>query len=191
MESVNQSAEGAPTMGIDVPRLAGTELLDEAGVRLLANQLWATEPAVLVFVRHFGCMFCREQTVAVAEREGDIGDAGARLIVIGNGQPRFVADFRRTTGYAGLLYTDPAREAYRACAFARGVGTTVNPTTARNAVRTFRAGFRQGRTQGDPWQQGGVVAIGPGDEIIWVERVRRAGDAVDLEAVLDALRAAG
>lgn len=176
------------TAGVDVPRLAGTELVDEAGVPLPANQLWAAAPAVLVFVRHFGCMFCREQTAALIERGKDFSDAGARLIVVGNGQPRFVADFRRTTGYSGLLYTDPAREAYRACAFARGVGATVNPTTARHALRGLRAGFRQGRVQGDPWQQGGVLVMGPGDEVIWVERIRRAGDAIDLDAALDALR---
>jgi peroxiredoxin len=177
-------AETRPSFGIDVPSLAGTELLDEAGVGVPASQLWAKEPAVLVFVRHFGCMFCREQTAQLQPHESEITDAGARLIVVGNGQPRFVADFRRTTGFEGLLYTDPTRAAYRACAFNRGVGATVNPTTAKNAVRAMRAGFRQGRTQGDPWQQGGVVAIAPGDEVLWIERVRRAGDTVDLDAVL-------
>lgn len=189
MEPADKSENRGDDFGIDLPRLAGTELADEAGVAVPASQLWASEPAMLVFVRHFGCLFCREQTVAAAERESEINEAGARLIVVGNGQPRFVADFRRTTGYKGALYTDPAREAYRACAFARGVGTTVNPTTARNAVRTFRAGFRQGRTQGDPWQQGGIVTVAPGDEVIWVERVQRAGDVLDLDAAIDALRA--
>lgn len=190
MNSANETAEASTASGVDVPRLAGTELLDEAGVKVVARQLWTSEPAVLMFVRHFGCLFCREKTAQVSERETDITEAGGRLIVVGNGQPRFVADFRRTTGYTGLLYTDPAREAYRACAFARGVGTAVNPTTARNALRTMRAGFRQGRTQGDPWQQGGVLAIGPGDQVLWIERIKHAGDTIDLDAVLDAVRAA-
>lgn len=182
-----EPAESATTFGIDVPSLAGTELLDEAGVAIQANQLWLSEPAVLVFVRHFGCMFCREQTAELAPHEPAISDAGARLIVVGNGQPRFIADFRRTTEFEGLLYTDPTRSAYRACAFNRGVTATVNPTTARNAIRAMRGGFRQGKTQGDPWQQGGLVVIGPGDEVLWVERVKRAGDTLDLDAVLEAL----
>jgi peroxiredoxin len=179
--------ETPASFGIDVPSLAGSELLDEAGVGLQANQLWANQPAVLVFVRHFGCLFCREQTAQLQPHEPEIEAAGARLIVVGNGQPRFVSDFRRTTGFEGLLYTDPTRSAYRACGFNRGVSATVNPTTAKNAVRALRGGFRQGKTQGDPWQQGGVVAIAPGDEVLRIERVRRAGDVINLDAAIDAL----
>ena len=40
--------------GVDLPRLAGATLLDEAGVEHRTSSLWASAPAVLVFVRHFG-----------------------------------------------------------------------------------------------------------------------------------------
>lgn len=117
-----------------------------------------------------------------------IEDAGAALHVIGNGPPLFMAGFRETTGYDGPLYTDPSLAVYRALELRRGAFTIVNPRAAWNAVRALRGGFRQGRTQGDATQQGGLLVVGTDGAIRYRHADRVAGDHAPLRDVLAALR---
>ncbi len=116
--------------------------------------------------------------------------SGARVAVIGNGQPRFIEDFRRTTQFDGDLYTDPSREAYRACGFAHGVRTTFNVKSATQMVRSLRAGHRQGLTRGDPWQQGGALVVDTQGDLLTVQRSRHAGDHASIGALIAAIEQA-
>lgn len=113
--------------------------------------------------------------------------AGATLHVIGNGAPMFMAGFRETTGYDGPLYTDPSLAVYRALDLRRGAGTIVSARAAMNAVRALRGGFRQGRTQGDATQQGGLLIVAPDGTIRYRHADRVAGDHAPLAEVLAAL----
>lgn len=116
-----------------------------------------------------------------------IAAAGAGLHVIGNGAPMFIAGFRETTGFDGAIYTDPSLALYRALALRRGVTTVVRPGVAMAAVRALRGGFRQGATQGDPWQQGGVVVVGVDGRVGYRYASTAAGDHPPVDAVLAAL----
>jgi len=133
-------------------------------------------------------MFCREQTVQVHRANSDLVDAGARVSIIGSGAPRFISDFREVTEYTGAIYTDPSRESFRALALVRGVRATFNLKSARQALRTLSNGYRQGRTRGDPWQQGGVLVIAPPSDILMVGRSLFAGDHIAMSEVVDLLR---
>ena len=54
-----------------------------------------------------------------------------------------------------------------------------------NGIRAaMKKGFRQGRSAGDLWQQGGLFVIGPGPQLDFQHRNRVAGDHADLNAVL-------
>jgi hypothetical protein len=56
-------------------------------------------------------------------------------------------------------------------------------------VRGFKAikqGFRQGRSAGDLWQQGGIFVIGPGNKLLFEHINSMAGDEADLNDVLRA-----
>lgn len=101
---------------------------------------------------------------------------GARVIVIGNGAPHFIAGFREETGWKGPIYTDPSLKAYEAAQLERGVTKTLNPLGLVGGIKAFAAGHRQGSTQGDAWQQGGVLVIAPSGEIRWQHVSKRPGD---------------
>ena len=49
--------DGAPVEGMIV--------YDPDGREIRLGELWAAETVVLVFVRHFGCLFCRQQVAAI------------------------------------------------------------------------------------------------------------------------------
>ena len=112
---------------------------------------------------------------------------GAELYVIGNGSPSFIDGFREETGYDGPLYTDPSLAVYKAAELKRGITKTLDPRALGATIKAFAHGGRQGRTQGDPWQQGGVLVIGTGGEIKWHHASARPGDNATASQIARAL----
>lgn len=117
-----------------------------------------------------------------------INAAGAELIVIGNGAPHFIAGFREITGYDGKLYTDPSLASFEAAQMKRGVTSVLNVRAGLNTLKAFGRGGSQGRTQGDNWQQGGVLVVAPGGEIKWHYASDRPGDNPSAAKIVAALR---
>lgn len=106
----------------------------------------------------------------------EIEGKGAQLVVVGNGQTFHAQDFQQEQKLPFPLLTDPDLKAYAAAGLRRGLLSVVSPKVLGNAVRSLRGGFRQGRTQGDPWQQGGVFVITPDDQVLFHHVSREAGD---------------
>lgn len=135
-------------------------------------------------------MFCREHVVQLRHEVGDIHAAGGELVVIGSGTPSFIAGFRETTKYDGPLYVDPQLVSYHAAGLKRGVLRTLNPLSLAHGVRALVRGNLQGRTQGDAFQQGGLLVILPPGRIVYEHVSDVAGDNAPAREVVAALQAA-
>jgi hypothetical protein len=103
-------------------------------------------------------------------------EAGAELVLVGTGGAHFASAFAEDQGFDGIVLVDEERRAYRAAALVRSARSTFNLQTFRAGARAAGAGFRQGRTQGDPWQQGGVFVIHPGGRVGLGHVSQHAGD---------------
>ena len=117
----------------------------------------------------------------------DIHRAGAELVVIGSGTPSFIAGFREATDFAGPIYTDPSLAVYRAAELERGLLKTFSPLAIGKTLSALGRGARQGRTQGDAFQQGGVLVIAPGGKLVWRHISKFAGDNARAAKVVAAL----
>ena len=115
-----------------------------------------------------------------------IHDAGAELVVVGNGSTQqagwFVEDLKLSTP----VYTDPSRKIYEAVGARRGFGAVFHPGSFLSAFGALRKGFRQKGVQGDATQLGGVFVIGVDGEVVYEYMSRFAGDAPSVETVLGA-----
>lgn len=89
------------------------------------------------------------------------------------------------------ILVDPERQSYGLLGWARSMGSSLNPRAVLNLGRALGAGFRQGRTQGDAAQQGGVLVVERGGAVVYRFRGGTAGDHPPPEEVLSALLAAG
>jgi peroxiredoxin len=162
-------------------------VFDPEGRQIRLGQLWADRTAVLVFVRHFGCLFCRQHIAGLTPFLDRIRARGAELVVIGHGSIEEARAFRDEEKLTVPLLTDPSRQSYCALQMRRGLASVLSPAALARGVNAWRAGFRQSRVAGDPLQQGGVVVIAPGG----VERFRYisqdAGDHPTSTQVLKAL----
>ena len=118
-----------------------------------------------------------------------IHGAGAAMILIGNGAPHFIAGFREITKYEGPLYTDPSLAVFKAAEMKRGVASVLNISAGINTLKAFGRGGKQGLTQGDTWQQGGVVVVATDGTVLWHEASDRPGDNATADEIVAALRA--
>lgn len=117
----------------------------------------------------------------------DIRRRGAELVIVGNGRPEHAVDFRETERVECPLYVDPELRAYAAAGLKRGLRSSLAPGVLLRGVRALREGKRQGATMGDPWQQGGVFVIRPGNRVDFSYVSQEAGDHPAVETILAAL----
>jgi hypothetical protein len=112
---------------------------------------------------------------------------GAELVVIGSGLPMFAQAFREEHQLDFPLLVDPELQAYAAAGLRRDVRSTLNLKVLRNSLRALRGGHRQGKTQGDPWQQGGVFVVTPTGDVLFQHISQAAGDHPDPARIVAAL----
>jgi hypothetical protein len=168
--------------------LAACRVIALSGEAVRLGDEWRDRPAVVVWLRHFGCLLCKEQASAFRGRQPEIEALGARLVFVGNGELPWAREFEAAECPGCRVLTDPGLESYRAIGARRGWLSTVGPASLAAGVRAFRHGHRQGAVRGVPDQQGGVYVMLPGDRAAYAYVSGSAGDHPPIDAVLDALR---
>ncbi len=121
----------------------------------------------------------------------EIRRRGAELIIVGNGRLEHAIDFRDSEHVESPLYVDPGLHAYAAAGLKRGLRSSLSVGVLLRGVRALREGKRQGATMGDPWQQGGVFIIRPGNRVDFSYISEEAGDHPSAEAIIAALDKSG
>ncbi len=149
--------------------LANTPTSD--GVSLLA--LSETSPVLVVFLRHFGCTFCREALADLAAKKSQL--AGVRIAIV-----HMVSDEQAQPNTAkynladAARISDPQKNLYNAFELARGKFSQLfGPRVFLRGLQAWRHGV--GTLQGDGFQLGGAFIIHKGQII----RAYRNHDAAD------------
>lgn len=160
---------------------------DQRGEDLLT--LSRRQPVLLVFLRHFGCTFCREAAADVGHKRQQIEAQGATPVFVHMGTQAQGTDFLASyQGLGGVRHiSDPQQRLYKAFELARGnVYQMFGP---KSWTRGFRAGVMDGHwvgmLVGDGWQMPGVFRLEDG--VITAEyRHKTAADRPDYLALVQA-----
>ena len=112
---------------------------------------------------------------------------GARTVIIGNGSIEALGEFAERYSAEVDFFTDPGRLAYEALGMLYGMGGWNSFKMLSMGIRAHRAGFRQGRTEGHPLQQGGVFLFDQSGDLILAHRDTTAGDHLPPDRILDVL----
>lgn len=119
----------------------------------------------------------------------ELKKAGVEVAVIGSGAPRFAKAFRDEFGLDGVrLLCDESLASYKRAGFRRGAVSTFSPRAMLNYARAVAAGFRQGKTQGDAFQQGGVMVVDASGAVRYRYASRVGGDHPPMDEVVEAAR---
>jgi len=161
-----------------------------AGVNLmpgsLADQL-GEGASVLVFLRHFGCIFCRE-TVAELRRVVASDPDFPAVLFFFQGSPTEGRVFLRRYWPEARAVADPEKRFYEAFGVTRGSRLMLLQPSFWQAGRRARAqGHEQGAAMGDVWMMPGVFLVEKG-HVIWSHAFRHAGDHPDFARIPELAR---
>lgn len=130
------------------------------------NALSETQPVLLVFLRHFGCNFCREAMADVAHSRKGIEAGGTRIVLVHMADAETAERFFKRYHLDGIdSIGDPELLLYRAFGLARG--TVSQLFGLQNFVRGFKTsildGHGVGAVIGDGFQMPGIFVLHKGE----------------------------
>lgn len=153
------------------------------GVSLL--EMSQLSPVMVIFLRHFGCTFCREAVADLASRRREIEQQGVRLAFVHMSSEEEADDFFVDHGLADVArVSDPKQIVYRAFGLERGSwGQLFGPKVLWRGIQAgFLEGRGVGRPVGDAFQMPGVFVIFHG-EVLRAYRHQSAADRPDYVAL--------
>ncbi|MCC6726124.1 MAG: redoxin domain-containing protein [Saprospiraceae bacterium] len=78
-------------------------------------------PVMLVFLRHFGCVFCKEALTDISKRRQAIESGGVKIVFVHMGDEQTANDYFAKFNLQGVTHIcDPAQRYYRAFGLQRG-----------------------------------------------------------------------
>lgn len=149
------------------------------------HEITHSGPALLIFLRHSGCPFCRETLDKVREGRASIEARGITIVLVHMGTVEEGAAFFRRFGLADLpQVSDPHRRLYRAFDLKMASATQLfSPGLWRKGLRLlFRGGQIPGRPRGNAFQLPGTFLL-TGTRILAAHRHGTAADSAELDAV--------
>jgi peroxiredoxin len=116
MEGCSKMRDTA-THSIDEMAQALASVHTESGANLL--ELAEASPVLLIFLRHFGCSFCRQAISDIADLRGELERRGVRPVFVHLGTPERAKPFFAYYGIADVeRVSDPAAAVYQLPVFA-------------------------------------------------------------------------
>jgi DNA-binding transcriptional MerR regulator len=194
INSAEAEAESAPTPGRvlqpgDVaPR---PTVLNPQGQMVALSTLWHSGPVALSFLRHFGCILCREWLSHVERITPMLQAVGVRVALVGLGQPDHVRNVGYQLAPSAQWLCSPDGAAHAAYGLRHGnLLQLAGPQMMASAVRAARAGHIQGETTGHIAMLSGLFIINSQGEVRAAFYSRFAGDMPEWDALASLARAA-
>lgn len=175
-----------------MPNISEITLKDSDGASVQISDLWRDQPVAFVFMRHYGCIFCREQAIRLNQARGELAKAGGKVVVVGMGTPEHAAHFKSESGIELPLLVDNDRTLYNKLGMKRGNWIeVVGPGNMLKGFSAWRKGARQKAPKQDPKQLGGAAVIDTSGSVTWSHVSMNSGDTVAADTIIDELKKAG
>lgn len=121
-------------------------------------------------------MLCRQQVAEIVQNESEFASDDLRLAVIGSDEPQYFKEFRKVTGYSGLLFSDPSRLAFSNLGFASGITGLLSLNGFSKTLLALKEGIKLGALHSSALQLGGVVIVEPSNHVRYYFASKKAGD---------------
>jgi len=184
-----------PQVGDQAPDPA---LPDTSGERRRLSDYWAHGPAIVIFMRHFGCSCLAERWEVLKNELSDYADAGARVVAVCQAEPERARAVAVRREYAFPVLCDPEFEAYRAFGLLEGLPAQIlhdfpwqadDEETARTLFLEPRRGTERAVVD-SPWQLPGEFVVGSNGVIRLAHRYQYCEDFPPKTVLLGAIATA-
>jgi hypothetical protein len=160
---------------------------DMEGNKVTLKEVVAGQVTLLLFLRHFGCMLCRQACGELAAFKERLEELGVRIVAIGNGTPAMAKNFKSEFNFPGKLYVDQLRKIYKLLNLRRDFKSALGLRSLAAAANAIKKGYRQGQTQGDLLQLGGLFIYSEKNGFIYQHASKYAGDYANYEDIVLAM----
>lgn len=146
----------------------------------------STQPTLLVFLRHFGCVFCRELVNDLRRITKEMPDYPP-IIFFHQEDVDTAHEFFRKLWKEARSVADTEKIFYAAFGIEQAnLRELAGPEVWMATLRAISKGNRIGKTTSDPRMMPGAFLM-YGEEILWEYEFQHAGDHPDLRMVMDYL----
>lgn len=147
------------------------QVLLSTGERVSLSSLYERERLALVFLRHLGCVFCRDH-VAQLRRLKDVN-----IVFVTMGSSEQTEAFRKEMASPHRFICDPERALHQHFDVRRGdIGKVLHPQVFIKGIGAAMSHGMQKKPETDPMQMPGVFVIDTDGEVLWEHRARHAAD---------------
>lgn len=175
---------------LDLPaRLATVTLPDTSGQLVTLGKAWERESVLLIHLRHFGCLFCRQRVADLVARQRAFEEASVRIVAIGTGDLKYGQEFKAKFAPTLQVLVDTGLRSYDLVRAHQG--TLLDWTklkVLKAAVAAARAGHLQGRLGNSHLFNGATNLIAAGGTLLFSWRNDDFPDEAPLGLVLDTAR---
>jgi hypothetical protein len=176
VDMLSAEALDAPVTGVGLSPGTLRDQLDE-------------DVTLLVFLRQFGCMFCREMVseLRIAAEESEVFPS---VLFLSQGNATEGRAFLRRYWPGARAIADPRLELYDVMGIRRGgLMDALGPRVFAARSRARDKGFENGPISGDIWRMPGLIAVRQ-EKIVWSHRAAHAADHPDFSRIPDLIRLA-
>jgi prostamide/prostaglandin F2alpha synthase len=180
----------APLPNVGDPAPTGV-LLDGQGRDVDVARFWADRPAVLVFLRYFGCPFCQAQVVSLREDQERFRQSEGGVVLIGQGDPEQGNEFVASKHLPFPCLIDRERALYGAYGLFPGSPMQVfGPRVALPFLRTGLRGetLQRGLRGGRFMQMPGTFVVDTDGVLRFAHRNRTVADSPGNDHILRVLQ---
>lgn len=136
------------------------KMVANTGERL--SEMSYEKPVMLVFLRHFGCTFCREALADISKRRADIEATGTRIVFVHMASDEIAERYFNRYDLEGATHiSDPECNYYKAFGLVKGNLTQL--FGLQTFIRGFEASIVEGHglgpMLGDGFQMPGIFVI--------------------------------
>lgn len=148
--------------------------------------LYRDTPIALVFLRHFGCVFCRYQ-VAQLRSASDLP-----IYFVCMEPAEEAAAFKTEHRSPHHFISDPDRKLYEAYGVRRGTaGQLFSLRTIGRGLKATLAGSFQGKPTSDPMQLGATIILDQDGEVAWSRYAKDAAEIITEKELREQLQRLG
>lgn len=169
-----------------------SEVFDADGHPVRLSAYWQAGLTAFVFMRHAGCIFCREQVKDLRDNAAALDQAGLSIVVITPDRPSRARKLVEEYRVPFPTLTDPERNAYRAYGLLDGsLGQLVNPRIIARGARTLLNGTFLNRPTSSPRQLPGTAIVDSTGRLRYLHQARDASDHLTSRQLIDLAREIG
>lgn len=140
------------------------------------------EPVALVFLRHLGCLFCREHVVQLR----DYPDLNVVFVAMAG--PGETNEFRTDHASPHRFVCDPERVLHSQFGVATArFGQVLNPRVLLRGASAMKYGLA--RPTGNPMSLAATVVLNEDGEVVWTHHARDIADNATPQQIVEGLAA--